>query len=162
MKNSKTIIATLATLMILLPMFSAIIPTKAVVNDPPAWYTVTNGVLDSDYYMLYPFEPNSVSYGFSKFGELIGILPGQDQSDQANWVGMMYDGRDPFAPVDIVPMTSWIHGGYLTLSYIDPAVSGVAKDRNGFAFAMFAHGYTAGGDWQSATTPSGAPHGGTQ
>lgn len=160
MKNSKTIIATLATLMILLPMFSAIIPTNAVVNDPPAWYTVTNGVLDSDYYMLYPFEPNSVSYGFSKFGELLGILPGQDQSAQANWVGMMYDGRDPFAPLDTVPMTSWINGWYLTLSYIDPAVSGITKDRYLFAFAMFADGYTAGGDWQTATTPSGAPHGG--
>ncbi len=158
MKSTKLVIATIASLMILASLFTAI--KIAGASDPAAWYTVTNGNLDSDYYMLFPFEQNSVSYGFSKFGELVGILPGLDQSVQANWVGMMYDGRDPFAPLDTVPMTSWINGWYIDINYIDPAVAGVGKDRHVFAFAMFADGYTAGGDWQSVTTPSGAPHGG--
>ncbi len=160
METKKLVIATIVSLIITLTMFTAINPIQAAVNDPPAWYTVTNGVLDSDYYMMYPFEPNSVSYGFSKFGELLAIPPGADQSVQANWVGMMYDGRDPFAPLDTVPMTSWINGWYVTVEYTDPAVAGLAKDRHLFAFAMFADGYTAGGDWQIATEPSGAPHGG--
>ncbi len=159
MKNTKLVIGTIASIMILLTVFSAIKITVAA-SDPPAWYTVTNGVLDSDYYMLYPFEANSVSFGFSKFGELIAIPPGLDQSVQANWVGMMYGGRDPFAPLDTVPMTSWINGWYMTIEYIDPAVAGLGKDRHLFAFAMFADGYAAGGDWQSVTDPSGAPHGG--
>jgi hypothetical protein len=159
MKSTKLVIATIASLMILASLFTAIKLTYGV-SDPAAWYTVANGNLDSDYYMLFPFEQNSVSYGFSKFGELIGILPGQDQSMQANWVGMMYDGRDPFAPLDTVPMTSWINGWYLDINYIDPAVAGAGKDRHLFAFAMFGDGYAAGGDWQSVTTPSGAPHGG--
>jgi len=145
--------------MILASLFSAIKLTYGV-SDPAAWYTVTNGNLNSDYYMLFPFEPNSVSYGFSKFGELVGIPSGSDQGVQANWVGMMYGTRDPFAPLDTVPMTSWINGWYLDINYIDPAVAGVGKDRHLFAFAMFGDGYAAGGDWQSVTTPSGAPHGG--
>src|SRR4030042_1735225 len=55
-------------------------------------------------------------------------------------------------------MTSWINGWYMTLSSTDPAA--VYKDRHLFAFAMFADGYAAGGDWQLANQPAGTPHGG--
>lgn len=135
--------------------------TQAVTTgDPYSWYTTVNGVLSTDTYSLYPFEANSVNYGFSKFGELLGIPNGLDQTNQANWVGMEYNGIDPFAPSSIVPMDSWINGWYMDIEYIDPSLSGALKDRHIFAFAMFGDSFGHGGDWVYATTPTGEPHGG--
>jgi hypothetical protein len=158
---NKKIYLALASAMILITLLSpltAILPVKA--TDPTSYYTTENGVLHSDYYVLYPFEKNSVNFGFSKFGELMGIPTGSDPNVQASWVGMEYGGRDPFTPIDTVPMTSWINGWYIDIEYIDPVLSGALKDRHLFAFAMFADGFAWGGDWQTVTVPTGAPHGG--
>jgi hypothetical protein len=133
---------------------------NAKAADPSEWYITKDGVLSSDYYSLYPFEAKSLKIGFSKFGELMGIPAGADQSVQANWVGLEYDGRDPFCPPTVVPMTSWINGWYIDIQYIDPALSGAKRDRHLWAFAMFADGFGWGGDWIRTANPGDAPHGG--
>jgi len=156
MERKKIVVGTVASIIMLLTIFTSLTITRAV--DPNSWYITVNGVLDSDYYLLYPFEKNSVKYGFSKYGELLGIPAGADPNVQTNWIGMEYGGRDPFAPADTVPMASWINGWYITISYIDPTAS--VKDRNLFAFAMFADGNQWGGNWTYASTPDGEPHGG--
>jgi len=157
----RSVIPILIAIVFLLSILGpALYVSPAFAVDPAGWYTTTYGVLDSDYYELYPFEESSVDFGFSKFGELIGIPAGADQNVQANWIGMAYGTRDPFCPADTIPMTSWINGWYINIEYIDPALTGAAKDRNLFAYAMFADGFAWGGDWQYATAPAGEPHGG--
>ncbi|MEM2352043.1 MAG: hypothetical protein QXT26_06515 [Thermoproteota archaeon] len=126
-------------------------------------YVVVNGVLDSDYYALYPFEKKSLKVGFSKYGELIGIPEGLNPNVQANWVGFEYDGRDPFCPPSVVSMQSWFNGWYIDIQYTDPNFpeNSPKRDRNLWAFAMFSDGSTWGGDWIcGATGPGEAPHGG--
>jgi hypothetical protein len=160
MQKKKILIATAVTITIFLSMFSAINLTKAV-SDNSSWYTVANGNLNSDYYTQYPFEMNNVSFGFSQFGELIGIAPGSNQAVQGNWVGMSYNGRDPFAPnTASIPQNQWINGWFLYISYIDPNEPN--KDRNLWAFALFSDGHVAGGDWiiNVTGTPTSPPYGG--
>jgi len=137
---------------------------SSVKADSASWYTSVDGVLDSDYYSLYPYAAKSVDVGFSKYGELIGLPAGADPdtATQADWVGLAYDGRDPFCPATVVPMTSWINGWYMDIQYIDPALSGVKRDRHLFAFAMFGDGFGYGGDWVYAATPGGNPGHGRQ
>jgi hypothetical protein len=161
----KSVIAILTATIILLSFLGPALYKVQGVDPTPfqySWYTTVNGVLDSDYYSLYPFEKKSVNFGFSKFGELLGIPNGLDPNNQNNWVGMEYDGRDPFAPpVDppnTINMTSWVNGWYIDIQYIDPIAT--TKDRHLFAFAMFADGSEWGGDWKWARTPDGEPHGG--
>ena len=163
MQKKKVLIAMAVTITIFLSMFSAITLTRGV-NDSSSFYTVANGNLNTDTYTQYPFEANNVSFGFSQFGELIGIAPGADQSVQGNWVGMSYDGRDPFAPnTTSIPQNQWINGWFLYISYIDPN-EGVSsqKDRNLWAFALFSDGHIAGGNWviNLTGTPTSPPYGG--
>jgi len=160
MQKKKLVIATTVTMIIFLSMFSALSVSKAV-NDNPSFYTVTNGNLNTDFYTQYPFEANNVSFGFSKYGELIGIEPGVNQGIQSNWVGMEYNGRDPFAPATpTIPQNQWINGWFLWISYIDPNEPN--KDRNLWAFALFSDGHVAGGDWVINVTgaPADTPYGG--
>jgi len=160
MQKKKILIATAVTITIFLSMFSAINLTRGV-NDSSSFYTVANGNLNSDYYTQYPFEANNVSFGFSQFGELIGIPPGSNQAVQGNWVGMSYNGRDPFAPTTAsIPQNQWINGWFLYISYIDPLKA--VKDRNLWAFAMFSDGNVAGGNWvvNVTGTPDSTPYGG--
>jgi hypothetical protein len=156
MEKKKLFIATATSILILITIFSPMLITEAV--DPSDWYTTKAGVLDSDYYLLYPYAKKSVNIGFSKFGELIGIGSTANQSIQSNWVGMEYDGRDPFTPYDTIPMSSWINGWYIHIEYINPTATN--KDRKLYAFAMFADGSEWGGDWKYVAVPSGEPHGG--
>jgi hypothetical protein len=160
MQKKKLVIATTVAIITFLAMFSALSATMAI-NESSAFYTVTNGNLNTDTYTQYPFEANNVSFGFSKYGELIGIEPGQNQAVQTNWVGMEYDGRDPFAPsTPSIPQYQWINGWYLWISYIDPNEPN--KDRNLWAFALFSDGHVAGGDWiiNVTGTPTSMPFGG--
>jgi hypothetical protein len=156
MERKKVVTAAAISVIMLLTIFTPILLINAV--DSSSWYTTINGVLDSDYYLLYPYAKKSVKVGFSKFGELIGIPASGNQSVQSQWVGLEYDTRDPFAPADTVPMTSWINGWYIRIEYISPTANN--KDRKLYAFAMFSDGSSWGGDWQYATTPSASPHGG--
>jgi hypothetical protein len=157
----KSLIAVLMTVVISLSLVVPLISTVKAVESAGT-YTTVNGVLASDYYILYPFEAYSLNVGFSKYGELIGIPAGADQSVQANWVGLEYGSRDPFCPVSVVPITSWINGWYCDIQYIDPALSGVKRDRHLWAFAMFSDGFGFDGDWASATTPGSNPGHGRQ
>jgi hypothetical protein len=156
--NKKYVSMAIAVTMILVMTLSSIAPlnlTNLVHGTPidtshPDWYTTVNGALSSDTYALYPYEHTSVNYGFSKFGELIGISGGKDMTNQTNWVGMEYDGRDPFCPNDTVPMTSWINGWFIWISYTLTAEALITrKDRQLFAFALFSDGAAWGGDWQT-------------
>jgi len=156
MERKKLVTVAVISVIMLLTIFVPILLTKAV--DSSSWYTTVSGVLDSDYYLLYPFADKSVKVGFSKFGELIGIPTSGNQSIQSEWIGLEYDGRDPFTPYDTVPPSSWINGWYIHIEYINPTATN--KDRKLWAFAMFADGTEWGGDWQYSATPSGEPHGG--
>jgi hypothetical protein len=157
----------IAILMSALMMISIMTPLLSTVQaDTASWYTSVNGVLNSDYYSLYPYNTTaSVNVGFSKFGELIGLPAGKDPTTatQADYVGLEYNGSvDPFCPATVVPMTSWINGWYIDLQYIDPALSGVLRDRHVWAFAMFGDGFGFGGDWVYAATPGSNPGHGRQ
>jgi hypothetical protein len=157
MEKKKVAIAAAFSVIMLVTILTPILLTNAV--DSSTWYTTIPGVLDSDYYLLYPFAKKSVKVGFSKFGELIGIPATGNQSIQGQWVGLEYDTRDPFTPYDTVPMSSWINGWYIRIDYISPTATN--KDRKLFAFAMFGDGSGWGGDWEYATQP-GQGSGGRQ
>jgi hypothetical protein len=158
----KSLIAILMAVIMLLSMIPLL---SAQALEPAANQTTVNGVLASDYYILYPFSAKSVNIGFSKYGELIGIAPGLDQSNQTLWTGLEYDSgaRDPFCPASVIPMTSWINGWYIDIQYTDPALSGTKKDRHLWAFAMFGDGFGFGGDWNNtAVNPGDNPGYGRQ
>jgi hypothetical protein len=53
------------------------------------WYMVVQGVLTTDTYDFYPWEEQSVDFGFSKFGELIYWNDVEDEG-----VGLQYPGWD--------------------------------------------------------------------
>ena len=165
MQKKKVLIATIVAMTIFLSMFTAL-SFSWTISDPSSWYTTVNGNLNTDTYTQYPFEANSVSFGFSQYGELIGIAPGASQSVQTNWVGMLYDGMDAFCPkTTAIPPPQWINGWYLYISYVNPSEPVGSRDRNLWAFALFSDGYTAAGGWQVNVT--GTPgntglHGGRQ
>lgn len=114
----KNIMAIIATSVILLSLIApAILLQSAFAADPTNWYTTINGVLESDYYSLYPYAAASLEVGLSKFGELI--------NSNTN-VGLEYaDARDPFAApagsnVDEskLPKKVWINGWYIDIRYV--------------------------------------------
>ena len=118
-KMKKSIIATITTAVIVLSLLAPIMFTQkayAVAPDPTSWYQEVQGVLDTDYYSLYPYEAKSLKLGFSKFGELI--------NNNTN-VGLEYGGeRDPWAApagssLDIqkLPKKVWINGWMLDITY---------------------------------------------
>ena len=161
MEKKKPIVATAISLIILLTLLSPLFTARAS-SDPEEWYTTVSGVLDSDYYVLYPFSAKSLNVGFSKYGEVIGIPAGADQSAQANWVGLEYDGRDPFCPADTIDMADWINGWFIDVQYICPVWSSgdVRRGRHLWAYAMFADGFGWGGNWTWCRLPGDSPHGG--
>lgn len=136
--NKKRLITMLATITILTALISPMLfvsPVKA--QDPEDWYMTVSGVLDSDYYALYPYENKSLTIGFSKFGEMI----------QYNWtsetgIGLEYDGTDPFAN-EIVDVTDWMEGWFMDIKYTHP----VWGNREIWAFALFSDATEIGGEW---------------
>jgi hypothetical protein len=159
-KMKKSLIAFSIATVILVSFLGSTIQAGTYFADSASWYTTKNGVLDTDFYSLYPYAKKSVNFGFSKYGELLGIPAGLNMNNQTNWIGMEYDGRDPFAPADTINMTDWINGWYLDVQYICPAFSGYLRDRHLWAHALFADGFGWGGDWIWARLPGDAPHGG--
>jgi len=94
------------------------------------------GVLDTDYYALYPFEKKSLKIGFSKYGEMI---------DGVTNVGLEYDGVDPFAPPTAdVAKTRWINGWLINITYFYYQ-GGIY--RTIWAGALFADTVKWGGPW---------------
>jgi hypothetical protein len=148
MKMKKYIMAILTTAMITVSFLASAIP---IVNaaDPTYWYYQKSGVLDSDYYSLYPFEKNSLTIGFSKFGELVNPYTGN---------GLNYSGRDPFAN-EGVPSAYWLQGWFLDARY---NLRTTVASQHLWAFATYADMIAAGGDWHNLVTglPQGSPYGG--
>ncbi|MEM2703385.1 MAG: hypothetical protein QXR45_09505, partial [Candidatus Bathyarchaeia archaeon] len=131
-------IAAVILLSLLAPML-LIQPVSAA--DPADWYMTINGVLDTDYYTLYPYKSALLKVGLSKFGELI---------DDTTNVGLEYDNaRDPFAPVagtTIPPELQknvWINGWYIDIRYKHQTWG----DRCVWAGALFADITDYGGPW---------------
>ncbi|MCW3985529.1 MAG: VWA domain-containing protein [Candidatus Bathyarchaeota archaeon] len=155
--------------MIIVIMMSTFIPTLATVETgqhDDDWYMTVNGVLDSDYYTLYPYDTpsfESLNIGFSKYGELIGSDPSVPPDDvppatSEEWVGLDLGGRDPFANPD-VPMERWINGWMIDIEYIHTSPV-IDPDRHVWAMALFSDGGDWGYDWIQTDDPTSAPYGG--
>lgn len=163
----KRIVAT-AMFSLIVVTLSSIVPLFAQTEPKhdDTWYMAVNGVLDSDYYSLYPYnEPllESLNIGFSKYGELIGSAPSEPPDDippatAGGWVGLDLGGRDPFANPD-VPMERWINGWMIDIEYIHTSPV-IDPDRHVWAMALFSDGGDWGYDWIQTTSPELAPHGG--
>ncbi len=147
MKNRKKVVSIISIAIILSAFMIAMLP-KGSATDPTHWYMTVNGVLDSDYYALYPFEKDDhLTIGFSKYGEFI---------DPNTGTGLNYSGRDPFAN-EGVNMQYWLNGWLIDVRYVHRSYGA----RHLWAFAMFADMVSYGGEWiNGATDPYGAPHGG--
>jgi hypothetical protein len=135
--NRKKTIAAFATLMILATVFTPLMFTPQVAAaDPSDWYHTVEGVLDTDTYALYPYmNDETLSVGFSKFGEMIDPITG---------TGLNYSERDPFANEGIEDMQYWVNGWMIEARYTHRT----HHDRTVLAAAMFADMTNWGGDWQ--------------
>jgi len=140
MEKKKLVIATGVSILMLLTIFGPILMLGA--TESADWYTTESGVLDSDYYTLYPYSAQSIELGLSQFGELI---------DSNNNVGLEYgDARDPFAApagssIDTskLPKKVWINGWYIDIKYIHSDWG----SRHVWAVAMFADKTDYGKNW---------------
>ncbi|MEM3590791.1 MAG: hypothetical protein QW702_01645 [Candidatus Bathyarchaeia archaeon] len=156
MDKVKKLIGLSIAAVILLSLLAPILVIQPVAAaDPTEWYMTVSGVLDSDYYKLYPFESKSLTIGLSKFGELI---------DANTKKGLEYDGVDPFASDPYVPEFEWNQGWVINITY---AYGGWF--RNVWAFALYSDSWGAGsigGNWKrapaadSATVIGGRKYGG--
>jgi hypothetical protein len=148
----KTLVAILATVVFLLSSLGpAFYIQTAQAADPSDWYTIVNGVLTSDYYLLYPYLTNSIDFGLSKYGEMISYDPVTGMG-----VGLQYPGydsvgtydqtletsRDPFASEFIDPKL-WLNGWLIDVRYTHRTL----RDRRILAMAMFADMAAYGGEW---------------
>jgi len=115
----KSLIATITTAMFVLSLLAPVMLTQkayAVAPDPTNWYMSVQGVLDTDYYSLYPYKAQQLTIGFSKFGEMINNNTNE---------GLEYNhARDPWAApgeagLDLqkLPKKVWINGWMLDITY---------------------------------------------
>jgi len=136
------IMAILAAAIMVIPLLTVAIQLQpAYAADPSAWYMTVPGNLNTDTYSLYPYGSNSLTFGFSQFGEMI---------DANTNTGLLYNGLDPFTN-PAVPMFEWNEGWMINLTY---SYGGLY--RNVWAFALFSDDYSAasiGGNWVNAPSP---------
>ncbi|MFH1180235.1 MAG: hypothetical protein V1710_07740 [Candidatus Bathyarchaeota archaeon] len=99
-------------------------------------YQTIEGVLDSDTYILYPYDEINVDIGFSKYGEMI---------DGDTETGLSYKGIDVFAN-PAVPKELWCSGWIMDIHYTEGGYL-----RNVWAYALFSDRTVSGieGDWQN-------------
>jgi hypothetical protein len=99
-------------------------------------YQTIEGVLDSDTYILYPYDEINVDIGFSKYGEMI---------DGDTETGLLYKGIDAFAN-PAVPKDLWCSGWIMDIHYTEGGYL-----RNVWAYALFSDRTVLGieGDWQN-------------
>jgi hypothetical protein len=135
----KTVIAIVMTALMMISIMAPLLSTGQAADSGD--YMTVNGVLDSDYYVLYPYETDaSLSVGFSKYGELI--------NSEAN-VGLEYGLVDPFAyPVgssvsSTVPKRMWVQGWFINITY-NHRTQG---PRNVWAMAVHADSIAYDNDW---------------
>ncbi len=113
---------------------------STVWSDPADWYMTVQGLLDSDFYALYPFEHDkSLKIGFSKYGEMINGVEN---------VGLEYWTVDPFAPpagsdLGSVPKNLWLQGWLINITYTHVTFG----SRNVWAMAQFSDADSWGGPW---------------
>ena len=98
-------------------------------------YITKEGVMYDDTYVLFPFEQNNLTIGFSKYGEMI---------DYDTKIGLSYDGYDAFGPNDGVVESQWVEGWILNITYIQGGYY-----QNVWAMATYSDYYSGGvaGDW---------------
>lgn len=117
-----------------------------------AEYMTVSGVLATDSYILYPYAANSLTWGFSKYGELI---------NGAGLVGLSYNGMDVFANPNVL-QKDWSQGWLIDIHYADLN----NNYQRAWAFALFAdEAGTAGidGAWkENVSSPLGPPYGGRE
>ena len=137
-KSKLTLLATLLALLTLVgPVFFV---ANVQATDPAEWYMTVPGVLDSDYYTLYPYMTDeSLTIGFSKFGEMINSIDN---------VGLEYRTVDPFAPpagsaVASIPKVMWIQGWFINITYEHMTLG----HRCVWACAIHSDTHAYGNDW---------------
>ena len=142
MKETNKLVAILAMIIIGISTFALTIQPSAA-TDPTDFYRTTNGNLATDTYSLYPYHAKSLSFGLSKFGELL---------DGNTKIGMAYGTTDPFGPDGgSPPEGEWIEGWVLNVTYIEGG-----QYVNLWAIATYADyradGLGIGGDWHENVT----------
>jgi len=125
----------------ILTLSSLWITPLAVAMEPPVVpgggeYFTDEGVLDSDTYILYPWEKESLTVGFSKYGEMI---------DDNMGVGLKYNDMDVFAS-NMIDKTDWFSGWVMDIHYTQ---GGYLK--NTWAYALYSDRTNEGvaGDWRT-------------
>ncbi|MCW4016299.1 MAG: hypothetical protein NWF06_08010 [Candidatus Bathyarchaeota archaeon] len=103
-------------------------------------YVTTDGVMYDDSYVLFPFEMNNLTIGFSKYGEMI---------DYNTKIGLSYDGYDAFGPDAGVVESQWVEGWILNITYVEGG-----NYKNIWAMATYSDYYAGGigGDWNEDVT----------
>ena len=110
-----------------------------------------SGVLATDSYVLYPYDASSLTWGFSRYGELING-PGL--------VGLKYKGMDVFANPAVF-QKDWSQGWFIDIHYADLD----NHYQRAWAFALFGDEspYGIDGGWQENVSSSlGPPYGGRE
>jgi len=158
--SKKKLLAITLALTTFLAMFAAFGPiavsTQYINVDRYCWI---EGVLHNDTYLLYPYARESLDFGFSKYGELIGY-----NEDTKIGLGLQYPGYSGAADPDLAPQGTydqrigtsvdpfcneeigvdwWMNGWFIDIKYTPLG----AADREIWAFAMFSDGAKHGGDW---------------
>jgi hypothetical protein len=102
----------------------------------PGDYVSVEGLLDTDTYILYPYEEESIDIGFSKYGEMI---------DGDMGLGLKYGDVDVFAN-PMVARELWCNGWVMDIHYTQ---GGYLK--NVWAYALFSDRTIDGieGEWQN-------------
>jgi hypothetical protein len=128
----------IAITLIITLLLSSIVTALAV--EPPTvpgkeTYQTIEGILDTDEYILYPYDEINVDIGFSKYGELI---------DGDSKTGLSYKGVDVFAN-PAVPEELWCSGWIMDIHYTEGGYL-----RNVWAYALYSDRTASGigGDWQ--------------
>jgi hypothetical protein len=99
-------------------------------------YMSVEGLLDTDTYILYPYEEESIDIGFSKYGEMI---------DGDMGLGLKYGDVDVFANPSVA-RDLWCNGWVMDIHYTQ---GGYLK--NVWAYALFSDRTVDGieGEWQN-------------
>ncbi len=132
-KKTATILAILILITPSVTIAFAVTPPTILGNEE---YMNDEGVLDSDSFVLYPYEEKSINIGFSKYGELI---------DGEAGIGLEYDGVDVFANPAVAEW-KWSNGWVIEIHYTEQN-----KLRSVWAYALYSDNSGVGGiggDWK--------------
>lgn len=133
-KPKKVTTYTIIALLLLSTILTAQAVAPPIVPGHETYQTI-EGVLDTDEYILYPYDEVNVDIGFSKYGEMI---------DGDTETGLSYKGIDVFANPE-VPKDLWCSGWIMDIHYTEGGYL-----RNTWAYALFSDRTVTGveGDWQ--------------